>query len=76
MTDVNTDDRQWVEYLRKWIFKGACPVCSRALDTGHAVAHVGSCNFSGPNVSNGFLQQVKERQWSEVGVNPKTETAS
>ncbi len=66
VTDASADEWQGSEYLRKWILKGVCPVCGKPLGTEHAVAHVGSCNFSGPNVSNGFLQEVKERRWSEV----------
>ncbi len=53
-------------YLRRWILYGRCPVCQRKLDATHSAAHVGSCNFPGPNPQNGFLQDVIARNWSAV----------
>jgi len=62
-------------FLRKHIFKTRCPVCLRTLNLRHAIAHVGSCNFNGPSLSNGFLAQVKSRDWAEV-IKPFTRLTS
>ena len=62
----DTEEVGWVSYLSKAIFKRICPVCRDSLDARHGAAHVGSCNFNGPNLSNGFLREVKTGQWDEV----------
>ncbi len=54
------------DYLQRWILHGRCPVCQHNLDATHSAAHVGSCNFPGPNPQNGFLQDVMARNWPEV----------
>lgn len=66
LSDANREQFEWTKYLEKWIFKKVCPVCRRRLDSRHSAAHVGSCNFNGPNLSNGFLQEVKNREWNKV----------
>ena len=82
MNQIETDGSEWAAFLRKWIFKARCPVCLRdlnaqhvILNAQHAIAHVGSCNFNGRNPSNGFLRQVKNRDWSEV-IKPFTRMTS
>jgi hypothetical protein len=82
MDQIDTEKSERANYLRKLIFKSRCPVCLRELNAWHvisnvqhAVAHVGSCNFNGPNLSNGFLRQVKNREWSEV-IEPFTRMTS
>jgi hypothetical protein len=75
MSGVDTEEAEWTSYLHRWIFKRKCPVCCHDLNARHAIAHVGSCNFNGPNLSNGFLQRVKNRQWQEV-IGPFTRISS
>jgi hypothetical protein len=66
MNKATSEDEQWTSYLSKWILRGRCPVCFDDLGCRHAIAHIGSCNFNGPNLSNGFLKEVKNRQWQEI----------
>ena len=66
MSDMATELSELANFLRKWIFKTRCPVCLSTLNFRHSIAHVGSCNFNGPCLSNGFLGQVKIRDWAEV----------
>ncbi len=66
MNLISTEQVEWAGYLRKWIFKDRCPVCSGKLGFRHSVAHVGSCNFNGPALWSGFLSEVKNGQWSKV----------
>ena len=82
MNPIEAEGSERAAFLRKWIFKARCPVCLRdlnarhfILNAQHAIAHVGSCNFNGPNLSNGFLRQVKNRDWSEV-IKPFTRMTS
>jgi hypothetical protein len=63
------------KFLKRWILNGACPLCLRLLDSDHSVAQIASCNFPGPNPENGFLEEVKARNWSRV-VNPFDRLAS
>jgi len=57
---------QWAGYLNRWILSGQCPVCYHTLDSRHGVSHIASCNFSGPNLENGFLDEVKTRDWGAI----------
>jgi hypothetical protein len=57
---------EWAGYLKKWIFRGECPVCHHALDSRHNIAHIASCNFNGPNLENGFIDEVKARNWVAI----------
>ena len=73
MTQIEAEGLERADFLRKWIFKSRCPACLRDLNARHvisnaqhAIAHLGSCNFNGPSLSNGFLRQVKNGEWSEV----------
>ena len=66
MSMISTSESQWVHYLSKRILKGICPVCLNRLNARHAVAHIGSCNFNGPNLANGFLAEVKNRKWDNL----------
>jgi hypothetical protein len=54
------------KYLRRWILHGHCPVCQHKLDANHSVTHVGSCNFPGPNPENGFIADIRARNWGEI----------
>jgi len=55
-----------LRYLQTRIFKNKCPVCEEGLDARHSLAHVGVCNFAGPDETRGFLKEVKAREWAEV----------
>ena len=66
MNDVASELSESAAFLRKRIFKTRCPVCLNTLNFRHAITHVGSYNFNGPSLSNGFLEQVKSRDWAEV----------
>jgi hypothetical protein len=66
MSSTEPELTEWVSYLRRWIFKGVCPVCQKGLNRRHSIAHIASCNFNGPSLSNGFLQQVKNREWAGI----------
>jgi len=57
---------QWASYLKRWILLGECPVCHHTLDSRHRVSHIASCNFNGPNLENGFLDEVKARDWGAI----------
>lgn len=75
MNQIEAERKEWVTFLSTRIFKGRCPVCFKGLNRFHAIAHVGSCNFNGPNLSNGFLRQVKNGEWPQV-VEPFTRLTS
>ena len=75
MNQTETELSELAAFLRKRIFKSGCPVCLRPLNMRHTIAHVGSCNFNGPSLSNGFLGHVKNRDWSEV-IKPFTRLTS
>jgi len=74
-SECASEEEKRTSYLYRWIFKGVCPVCCKDLKTRHEIANVGSCNFSGPNLNNGFLIQVKNRKWQEV-IEPFTRITS
>ena len=57
---------QWAAYINRWILRGECPVCHHELDSHHRVSHIASCNFNGPNPENGFLGEVKARDWEAI----------
>jgi hypothetical protein len=66
MNKIEIERSERATFLRKRIFKAKCPVCVSDLNARHTVAHVCSCNFSGPSLLNGFLRQVKNREWRDV----------
>ena len=41
-------------------------MCEEGLDARHSLAHVGVCNFAGPDETRGFLKEVKAHEWAEV----------
>jgi hypothetical protein len=66
MRQSDNAETQWTSYLSKTILKGRCPVCLHDPTWRHSIAHIASCNFNGPNLANGFLTQVKNRDWQNV----------
>jgi hypothetical protein len=57
---------EWAGYLKRWILRDECPVCHHTLDSRHSVAHIASCNFNGPNLENGFIDEIKARNWEAI----------
>jgi hypothetical protein len=55
-----------LQYLQTRVLKNKCPVCEEGLDARHSLAHVGVCNFAGPDETRGFLKEVKAHEWAEV----------
>jgi hypothetical protein len=66
MNDSKSEQAEGIQFLHRQIFKRICPVCLDRLNSSHMIAHIGSCNFNGPSLSNGFLQEVKGRLWADV----------